>query len=400
MDRLFSVVAFALVLGASATAARAQGTAPPVESMPLRIGPLGLAPSVAITDIGVDDNVFNDADNPQRDFTATITPRLEARLRMRRVVLGYISNADLVYFQKFKSERSANSSTDLQFEADLGHLQPYASATWLATKQRLSSELDWRAPRTQRTFVAGTRLLVASRTALLFNARRQENDFEDGVTFRGVELARTLDSTVESAEAGIRMTLTPLTTFTLAASVQRDRFSRSPERDADTVRILPSLQFDPSSLLRGSLAIGYRRFTPRSEALPPYSGLVVQGTLGYTLLGRTRFDVDVQRDVQYSYEDLEPYYLTQGGRLTLTHQLVGMLDVQAVGGRQTLSYRTAGEAGESRQDRVETLGAGLGYRIRERTRLAVNWEATRRQSDLDDRQYKKRRVYASLTFGM
>ena len=386
---------------AFAAAARAQTAPaqPPVESMPVHIGPIGLAPSVSITDVGIDSNVFNDTENPQRDFSATIVPRLLARLRMRRLFFSYGSASDLVYFHKFKSERSANTSTDVRLDADLGRLQPFVLAGWLATKQRMNAELDKRAPRTQRTLGAGTRLLVASRTAIIATARRQEVAFDPNVEFRGVELAHTLNSRSDSGEIAVQLVLTPLTTFGVAASVQQDRFDHSPERNADTFRILPAFQFDPTSLLRGTVAVGYRKFRPLSPELPDYSGLLVQTTVGYTLLGRMRFDLDVQRDVQYSYEETEPYYLATGGRLTVTQQLFGSLDVQALGGRQTLSYRAAGVDGATRRDTAELVGAGLGYRIRDNTRLAVNWEYSRRQSALNQRQYEKRRVLASLTFG-
>lgn len=395
-----AVLGLSLVTALAATVrAQTAPVQPSVESMPLHIGPLGLAPSVSITDMGIDSNVFNDAENPQQDFSATIVPRLLARLRMRRLLLSYGSAADLVYFHKFKSERSANAATDVRLDADLGHLQPFVSAGWLATKQRMNAELDIRAPRTQRTLGAGARLLVASRTAIVATARRQEITFDPDVFQRGVELARTLNSRSDSGEIAVRLVLTPLTTFAVAASVQQDRFDRSPERNADTFRILPAFQFDPTSLIRGTVAVGYRKFRPLSPALPDYSGVLVQTTVGYTLLGWTRFDLDFQRDVQYSYEETEPYYLTTGGRLTVTQPLVGNLDVQALVGRQTLSYRSAGVGGDTRRDTAEIVGAGLGYRIRENARLAVNWEYSRRQSPLDQRQYERRRLFASLTLG-
>ena len=181
--------------------------------------------------------------------------------------------------------------------------------------------------------------------------------------------------------------------------MQRDRFDAAPERDADTLRLVPALRFDPTSLIRGSVAVGYRRFRPLSPELPDYRGLLVQAGLGYTLMGRTKFDVDVSRDVQYSFEDIEPYYLSTGGRVTMTHQLAGALDIQALAGRQTMAYRQRLVQGDARRDQVETYGGGAGYRLRANTRLGVTWEVNRRSSVLDERRYVRRRVFASLTYG-
>lgn len=395
------VVCLAVAGCALAAPARAQTQAPEtIESMPIHVGPLGLRPSVSITNVGQDSNVFNDADHPQQDFTATIVPRLVARLRARRLLLSYGSATDIVYFKNFKDERSVNSTTDLKLDVDVGRLQPYASVGWVNTKERMNSEVDIRAPRTQRTLAAGTRMLVASRTAIVVNARRFDLAFDDGVQFRGVDLARNLNSRTDSLDAGVQLLLTPLTTFSMTSSFQRDRFAAAPERDADSLRLLPALRFDPTSLIRGSIAVGYRRFRPLSPELPDYSGLLVQVGVGYTLADRTKFDVDLTRDVQYSFEDLEPYYLSTGGRLTITHQLVGPLDVQGIASRQTMGYRQRQVQNEvRRRDEVQTLGGGAGYRLRATMRLGLNWELTRRLSPLVERQYVRRRVYASLTYG-
>jgi hypothetical protein len=395
---------FVLLMTAAACAlavpARAQSNLPEtVEVMPIHFGPLGLRPSVSITNIGSDSNVFNDADHPQSDFTATVVPRLVARVHGGRLLLSYGGATDIVYFKKFTSERSINSTTDLKLDADLGRLQPYASVGWVATKDRMNSEIDVRTPRTQRTLVAGARMLVASRTAVVVSARRFTLDFHDGALFRGVDLTRTLNSRTDSIDAGLQLRLSPLTTFSMTTSFQRDRFDAAPERDADTLRLLPALRFDPTSLIRGSVAVGYRRFRPLRPELPDYSGLLVQAGLGYTLMGRTKFDVDVNRDVQYSFEDLEPYYLSTGGRVTVTHQLVGPLDIQALAGRQTMAYRHREVQGDVRRDQVETYGGGAGYRLRATMRLGVTWEVNRRTSVLDERRYARRRVYASLTYG-
>ena len=120
---------FVLLMTAAACAlaapARAQSQLPEnVEVMPIHFGPLGLRPSVSITNIGNDSNVFNDADHPQSDFTATVVPRLVARVHGGRLLLSYGGATDIVYFKKFTSERSINSTTDLKLDADLGRLQP------------------------------------------------------------------------------------------------------------------------------------------------------------------------------------------------------------------------------------------------------------------------------------
>jgi len=85
--------------------------------------------------------------------------------------------------------------------------------------------------------------------------------------------------------------------------------------------------------------------------------------------------------------------------VTATYQLVGPIDVQGFGGRQSLGYRSTQTSGESRTDHVETFGGGTGYRWHSIFRVGVTWEMNRRLSDLADRRYERRRLFASFTYG-
>ena len=63
----------------------AQSTDPAaIENARLQFGPLALQPRFALTNVGVDTNVRNEADAPQRDFTMTFVPALDSWLSPRR----------------------------------------------------------------------------------------------------------------------------------------------------------------------------------------------------------------------------------------------------------------------------------------------------------------------------
>ena len=115
-------------------------------------------------------------------------------------------------------------------------------------------------------------------------------------------LSQTLNSTTRLIEGGVELYLTPLTTFAVTASRQTDRFDESPERDSDTFRIMPSIRMEAPAIIQGSLAVGYRRFTALDPETPDYSGLVMQGSLTHTFVERTKVDLALSRDVQYSFE--------------------------------------------------------------------------------------------------
>jgi hypothetical protein len=308
----------------------------------------------------------------------------------------------LVYYQRYDDERSIDYATDGRVDVDLGWFQPYALASLLDTRERLNVELDERAPRTQTAVAVGTRLLLSPKTGIVFDFRQAGLDFAEGTTFDGVPLSQSLNSTTKTIETGLEFYLTPLTTFSVVASRQTDRFDQSPEKNADTLRILPSIRMEAPAIIRGSLAVGYRRFSAIDPETPDYSGLVVQGSLTHTFAEKTNVDLLLSRDVQYSFEESEPYYLTTGFRVVLTQQLGESFDVRAMVGRDRLEYReeaTSGVPNDTRIDRASVLGAGVSYRFQANLRTGVDVEFGKRTSEVPNRQYERTRVFASMTYG-
>ena len=389
-----------LFLLAAPAVAQPASEADPLETMPLRYGPLGLSPTLTVTDVGVDSNIFNSAGERKSDFTTTIVPRVQARLRTGRLLLSLSNATGFVYYHDYADERSVNYTAEGRADFDAGRLQPYFSAGFVDTRERLNAELDARAPRTQNALAGGAKLRVASKTGLSIDLRRTELRFDEGARFEGVPLERTLNSRTEGVDVAVQLFLTPLTTLSVVTSIQQDRFTQAPERDADSFRILPGVQFDPDALIRGSFALGYRRFTPVEHRLPDFSGVVAEGTLGWTVAGRTKFDVSLKRDVQYSFEIAEPYYLLTGGRFSVTHHIAGPWDVQALAGRQRMDYRADLTRSDERIDKADIFGGGVGYRLTENVRVGGNFEYSRRRSDRPERRYQRHRIYASLAYGL
>ena len=394
------VIAAGLLIFAARAHAQPAPPADPLESMAFRMGPLGISPALSITDVGVDSNIFNESGTPREDFTATITPQLTARLRAGRVLLSGFNATGFVYYLDFADERSVNYVVNGRADFDFGRLQPFVAIDVQDTHERLNQEIDVRAGRLGRTASAGLKVLAGPRTAFVASGRWHDFEFDSGETFEGVSLSNSLNRQVDTYEAAIEHALTPLTTLSVTAAWQEDRFDQSPDRDARSFSILPGFTFDPIALVQGSLAVGYKRFEPESADLPPFSGVVVRTAITYTLLERTRFEFRGTRDVQYSFETVEPYYLGSGARLQVTYRLTGPFDLQAAAGRDRLSYRSMDSSLAERVDRVDLFSAGVGYRLTENARLGLNWEYTRRLSDRADRRYDRRRLVASMLYGL
>lgn len=391
-----------LFTAAAAVPAGAQVTPLSDPDTPLiQAGPFGISPSLLLREFGRDENVFNERDNPRGDFTFTLVPRAEIVFRPRNVRIAYLTSVEYVYYDTYESERSTNLSSSVRADFSLGRFHPYVVASGTNTRQRLNPEVDTRARHQQRVYEAGLGVRVGTRLTLGAAGRTSRLRFEEG-TFRGEDLAVSFDSDIDLIEGSAAMQLTPFTRLSLVVSHEAERFRFAAERDADSLRITPTFAFSPEAVLNGSIAIGYRKFTPQSAALPAYDGLVATATVGTTLWNRSRVEMIFARDIRYSYERTTPYYLATGGNLTVTTQVAGPFEVRLTGARQLLAYRAINLTLNERpgDDSVTSYGGGVGYRIRELLRLGVNVEWSSRDSQLsDDREYRNRRIFASVTWG-
>lgn len=378
--------------------ARAQSSQP--ERASIRIGPVEFSPRLAFTNIGIDYNVFNERTDPKRDFTFVAAPDVEVSVHPGRLRLAYTSGAEFVYFRRYTSERSVNRHFGATADLDLTLFKPFASVSFDHTSSRPNSEIDVRARHHPRAYTAGTRLKLASRSEMVFTARDASDSYDEGVEFRGVELARTLDQKTRGYDAAFNVALTPFTTAGVVVTKEEERFDRSPLRNSDTLRISPTLTFSPLGLITGSASVGYRRFRGFDPLLPDFSGLVSSGTIGILFVGRYKLDTTFTRDVQYSYEEVLPYYLVTSVRATFAAQAVGLFELRALGGRESMDYRGGDTTVPAGDDRMISYGAGVGYRVGQRARIVIDAEFLHRTSPRDlSREYRNHRIAASLTWG-
>ena len=122
-----------VVLGTTTASAQTSDGGPDPASVRVRLGPLWMNPTISLPNLGIDTNVFNDPPSvtPKRDFTVTASPRTELWLRMGRTWLSGTITEDIVWYQKYTTERSANSSYVLGWKAPLNRLVLTTGATWL-----------------------------------------------------------------------------------------------------------------------------------------------------------------------------------------------------------------------------------------------------------------------------
>jgi hypothetical protein len=401
--QLLAAIALPVLLSAPALAQTTDDGGPDPATIRVRIGPLWMNPTIALPNVGVDTNVFNDPPErePKQDFTMTVSPKADLWLRMGRTWLSGSITEDVVWYQKYTTERSANHLFNVAWKAPLNRVVLSTGATWIRTKARPGFEIDARVRRREPAYAASAEVRSFARTFIGARGSWRKVAYED-VEFLGNNLRDELDRTTTSAAITVRHELTPLTSVTFGAGRTEQRF-RSAARNSASDDYTVSFSFDPAALLKGSVTFGYTNYRPESADLPGYRGSTVDVTLAYELLSATRFTGTINRAVEFSFDNDQPYYLLTGGSLSIAQRIVGPFDLVGRATAQNLNYRS--RVGDlypvqpERTDSLRSFGSGLGYRMGQDVRLGFNVDRERRTSILPERGYKTMRYGVSLTYG-
>lgn len=380
----------------------------PREDARFRVGALHVTPAIRLKELGVDTNVFNEAGEPSRDFTFTVTPEAQAWLPVARRGLFKVTLAtDMVWYKEFASERSLDPYVTLRGESYLRRFTLFAATSYSRARQRTSEsvEIDVRSRRLDRALRAGVDMRLTPKTSLEVHGRWSDLDWDADDSLLGGRLEETLNRETRGFGAVARFKPTVLTTFELLAERFEERFPLSPERDGDNVRIMPGVTFEPRALINGFARIGVRHLNPVDDTvLPEFKGLVSDFGLSYTVFGATTIGVSHTRDVKYSFELTQPYYVDTGVGARVRRALGPRFDVIASANRHRLAYEDliveGGRSAPERTDTVWNYGGSLGYRFGRNGRIGLGVTYWKRDSTTrPGREYDGLRIGATATYG-
>lgn len=371
----------------------------------VRIGPLWMNPTVSLTNLGVDQNVFNDPDgvSPKQDFTLTATPNTDVWLRVGPSWIQGAVKEELIWYQTYATERAANSTYRIGWKVPLNRLIFDVGGSYANVRDRPGYEIDARSLRIETKVNGSVEVRTLSKTFFGARAERFRTNFDKDAIFLASNLHTELNHVTTTTGFFVRHQLTPLTSVTFGASRTQDRFDFSSLRDSDSNTGSVSLTFDPFALIKGGVSLGYRDFRPSSAGLADYRGLTTAINLSYTASEMTKFSVKANRDIEYSFDTDQPYYLLTGVEGSIAQQLFGPVDVVGRLGLQSLAYRDRTGAVvqvADRVDRVRTYGVGVGYHLGRDLRVGVNVDHSQRESDIAQRQYGGLRFGTAVTYGL
>lgn len=392
---------------ASAVPAAAQNVLKdPSEAARYRIGGFRFTPFLAITDLGVDTNVYNEADseNPKQDKTATFGPGLEYWMHLGRARLAAKSAVTYSWFRQYSDQRSWNTDNTGTLTLPFNRLSLFADGIYLHGRVRPGYEIDTRSFRTDAGYGGGLDLRVSAKSTVRVEAHERSLDFRDDEFFAGTSLSKALNHDTTSGAVSLRQALTPLTIFVVKTEYSEDRFDVAALKDANALAVLPGFELDPLALISGKVFVGYRHYDSLNPVVPDYSGVVGNVEAAYHMHA-TKWLGKFNRDITYSYETTQPYYLLTDLGLEVTQRITTRWDIVGDVAHQWLGYRQI-ELGSSmttdaRTDSSYRVGGGTGYHLGENVRVGVNVDYYHRSSNTFDlRQYNGLRVGGSFTYGL
>jgi hypothetical protein len=348
--------------------------------------------------------VFNEdeSQSPDEDFTLTLTPAANFWLQFGPTWLNGAVKEDLIWYKKFSSERAANTNYVAGWTVPLSRITLAVEGTWKKAMERPGFEIDLRANRFERGLNGSMEVRALAKTFFGVRAVRRTIDFDEGESFLGTNLRDELNRTETVETLAVRHALTPLTSITVDVSKQQDRFDFSPLRDANSTQTTIGLEFAPDALISGVARIGFRNFNPLASDIPEFSGSTASVNLSYIAAGTTKLAFQANRDVQFSFDINQPYYLLTGFSGSVAQQVFGPVDVEGRILSQRLSYRErAGAIVEvpDRLDRIRHYGVGVGYHLGEDVRVAFDVDRQARSSEVVGRSHKGLRYGTSIAYG-
>jgi hypothetical protein len=376
----------------------------------MHVGGLYLTPSIHLKEFGVDSNVFNAAGEQKSDFTFTLTPKADLYVPVaRRALLQSTVETDLVWYTKYDTERSVDPQFTTRGEVFLRRITLFAENRFHNTRQRLNYEVDLRARHVENATSVGASVRLTPKFSIEAAGRRDELRFDGDTFFEGASLQRTLNQTTIGLSLVARDRVTPLTTVVVRVERLEDEFAYSPARDSRSIRVQPGIEFKPRALVKGSAYLGYRKFTPSlTGALPEFSGIVAQVGLSYTLMGATTFGVSYSRDLTYSYEELQPFFVNNRAGVSVRRALGRRLDVVVSADRHAYDYKnlltlpvaaTPLVPAAPRRDLTWNYAGNIGYRIGQ-ARVAFGVSYWERESQMKTlRDYDNFRFGTNVTYG-
>jgi len=361
----------------------------------LRVGPLKLLPTFSLSNVGYDSNVYYaDRSEPAvSDYTATLAPQVKACLLLGDWILLSVTESPeySFYLDQKDLRRLTNSISPAARVFLLRRLALSGDYHTFRHQRRASSEFE--APITDIREGWGASLFYETPrgSAVGFSGTLDDYRYEshDPESLES-EVSRTMDrrERTGSFEAYYGIFSQSQLFVTAGVSDYAFRDPASAWRDARSWQTRGGIRFPLLGRAKGTIALGYKKFSPRDEGRKKFSGLVADTNVSLRT-GRVGLSFTGTRDNYFSYIDTAYYFIENRVRAGLAFYVLPFLRLETSWQTGSWKYPEAQEisyGGElyivsGRKDKNRTYSAGLAVRIAGAMGLSINYNFYRRTSN-------------------
>lgn len=367
-----------------------------VKTAVYKIGPFRVYPSLGVKDFGYDNNVYYESENqgPVSDYTLTIFSSVRLYyLFHRNVIISLRENPEYVHYFEVKRERGWNNILSPEIRILL--LKRFVlSGSYLDSKirYRVTSEFNARVYENRRGFKGSLFFETPRGTSLGLSGSSEEITYDDiRSSLQDVSISRSLNRKEQEVNLESYYRILPESFVFFKGGYKEYNFIDSLYRwrDAYSYQAYSGIQFPILGRIRGALALGYKKLTPRDANKQKFAGLIGDTSLNLRV-SRFAFRVGFIRDCYFSLSSNNIYFVENRYEAGISFYLTKFLRLDYDFGTARDGYpeidRIVSPNGQieeiKRRDSYQTHTAGFVIRIIKNTGVGLAINYWKRESNI------------------
>ncbi|MFQ6082946.1 MAG: outer membrane beta-barrel protein [Candidatus Aminicenantia bacterium] len=274
-----------------------------VKKTKIKIGPFRIYPLIKFRNIGYDDNVYYQLENPVKDYTATLSPDFTLYLLFKnRIIFSFLENPEYVYYLKQERERSFNNSFQAQLKFLLSKFVLSGQYNYENARRRPTSEFDYRVRYIENSYLAAIGYETPRRTCFEVEVFRRKIAYEDEVYKGEFYLPSLLNRREDNLSLTIYYRVFSQTFFFVKGLYAKYifDFEESRLRNSESYSLNTGFLFPEIGSLRGKFSLGYKKLWRYGLEKKKFEGLVGDTNLTFRIY-RFLLRADYLRDCFFSY---------------------------------------------------------------------------------------------------
>lgn len=356
---------------------------PELQALGLNAGAFRIYPRLQLG-VGYTDNVFQDDAIDADDAIFLIAPGVSARSTWSRHSLQLYGGATLRRYAKqdVRNENGWNLGSSARFDVgSQSSVNVEASTARLFESNFSGAALaTFASPREyQRYFGTVRGNVVTGQFRLVGAVDYNKYDFKPVDLLVGGQLSQDQrDREVTRVTGQVEYAISPDTSFFVQLGYQDSSYSNpipslGVNRDSKSVRLIGGASFDLSSLLRGSVGIGYARYNYQAAIFPDIKGLSAEIQLEYFFSPITTFEFKAHRLGEDSTTVGTSGYFNTGASLRVDQEVLRSLLVNA-----WIEYEVDTYKGTDTKAKIFRVGTGGQYSLSRNIALRVTLDYGKR----------------------